>query len=451
MIRVWQVVLTYVWRPRFWVLGIFYLVASTWWAENMRWGAALVGGLLPTITLASVTCCFIALHLRRQFGNAEARLTPGFAVPHFVVGAVVSLLVWVVVPWGQAWLADAQPWALIAAYSVAGLSLAVTVCWPKAMVLVMAMPLGIAWDVLHHADSFSSRFLKGEVPLLSAAMVALAVLAHPLAAIFLLRLSDHVFVNDDFLVERPRSEGVFGRWENLLLSFRDARVERRLARVGRGWWAIGRWRIPVALAWSTLALVVACVLGLMGLAWYGTGNREYVIPVVLMASVMFLLAPFGPWQLRRQWLSIEMMRPVTRPRFFRELALALAADVVLWTSLISVIVIGTAGLLSDHRPPVSGIGRVGMIVVTSLVYLALLWGMACFLYGIALVTLRFRYWIPLIFTLGIAWCIAFVVAAVNMQPTPREVNVLVFPATSALLGLLLTWIAYRRWLETDLT
>lgn len=446
MDKYWQVALTYLRRPRFLIAGSVYLATSWWWVPALDSDLRV----LSSAEMACILACFIALHARRQFGTPGRGVVPGFAVPHLVVAALASAFVWIAVPWIQAELSVARPWNAIAVHSIAGLFLALVVIWPKAIAILAASPVVIVWAwslSLTTKSSFFLRLIEGNEPNWSAALVVLAVLAHPLAAIVLLRLGEQgTAANDDFSIETIRSDRPLGRWDRLMLVSRDASVERRLAGVGHRWWAVERWRIPVAVSWSQLALVTLCVAIMMAVAaWFRGGAAALV--AVWMATAVMLIMPFGPWNARRHALAIELMRPVARLHYFRELAAALALDVCLWTGLASAISVFAVILAVRPEP---GISRWGAIAV----YLTVLWGMAVWLYGVALVTLRLRYWIPLIVTLGIVWSLGtwsiFIWRASTVHHTPMTLATpFEWSLFSAAAGLLLAWSAYRRWLEMD--
>jgi hypothetical protein len=62
-----QVALTYLYRPRFWILGPCYLLASRWWGGATATYSYSFPQMLCSTSIACVVACFIALHLRRQF------------------------------------------------------------------------------------------------------------------------------------------------------------------------------------------------------------------------------------------------------------------------------------------------------------------------------------------------------------------------------------------------
>jgi hypothetical protein len=448
MNKYWQVALTYLRRPRFLLLVFCYLAVVGWRAASTDPAFQVV----VSANLACVVGCFVALQLRRQFGSSSAHLLPGFMLPHLVVGGLVSGAVWIFLPLGLTLLGSWPPGAL-PVHAVAGLLLAAVACWPKAISLIAALPVVFAWSLFsatRENDGLVRHLLQGKERMLAIGLVLAAVLAHALAVWFLLRLSDQSASElDDLVVESPSSVQTSGRWYQWNLGFRDAVVERSLSRADRWSWPVGRWRIPTAISPLQLALPVLFVLAMMvvGLAVHEPGLGY--LPA-LLTSCVILLAPYGPWQLRRGSLSWEFVHPVTRPQYCRQLAAALALDACLWTCLASAISIGLVVLLFFTSEP-------GEVPPPKFLagHLAILWGMAALLYGIALATFRFRYWVLLIAALGATWTLAVWIAladiAIRTSGVPEMfVFVCVFSLASAVVGIALAWFAYRRWLEADL-
>ncbi len=451
MNKLFQVLRTYIHRPRFWVLGACYgLVAWTWTVEGIQGRRVFVSAML-----ACVFACFVALHLRRQFGNAPAKMLPGFAVPHLAVGVAASLLIWAGMPLVQAWITRSSPWVAIAVHSIAGLLLALAICWPKALALLAVLPvavvLAVAYEPRH--GSFAHSFFAGNEPLAYTLMIGLAVLAHPIAALFLLRLSDqNETVSDDFSGEAPQSHRAPGFFARLMYAGRDAAVERRLLNVGRDWWSVQRWRVPVATSRAQLALAALAVVLLMAVVYFVSEQTPAAAWLaVTLSTGLMLIAPYGPWHWRRNCLAGELMLPVARAQYFRELAAAMALDVCLWAGLASAMIIVAHQVWLNFEPkPLPG--HVSMPWWRLMwAQLITLWGAATFLYGVGLATLRFRYWAPLMALLGIAWTIAILWAtmlAVNGNGLGAAGAAAVsFFAISV--GLLLAGISTIRFICTD--
>jgi hypothetical protein len=86
-------------------------------------------------------------------------------------------------------------------------------------------------------------------------------------------------------------------------------------------------------------------------------------------------------------------------------------------------------------------------------HLAMLWAMALFVYGVALATMRMRFWLPMIAVIAIGWLIGtfWLFAQVVERWRPFNIHradplyvILVFAMFSAYVGAVLAYLAYRR-------
>jgi hypothetical protein len=191
------------------------------------------------------------------------------------------------------------------------------------------------------------------------------------------------------------------------------------------------------------------VLVAAAIGWWFEAVSAWVMLATIISSSLLLVTPYGPWHLRRRALAVEFMRPVRRAMFFRQIALALAWDVLAWlvaASLTSLLVFGAFARFW-------GIDDSGVRFVIG--YYAVLWSMACFLYGLALTTMRWRIWLLMIAVGGMVWIMGMwllgVYGATKMgwKPPNSLLPVLEFALLSAVVGLLLAWRTYRRWLHAD--
>ena len=372
-------------------------------------------------------------------------------LPHLIVGGLISLVLWVVIPSVQAYLLNLHAWGPIGVHAFAGMFLALVICWRQAILLLAGLPIlliGSQISFVLDQNSIANQFIAGNYPLASALAIVIAVLAQPLAAWFLLHLSDQdVSVSDDFAVEIPRNDRALGRFDELLLVFRDAVVRHRLADVGHGWWAIQRWRIPVVISWVQMLMAVIIGTLLAGLSWWGAGHPRGAVAGIVVATVGMLIAPFNGWHMRRGALGFEIMRPITRFQFFAEIAAAVALDVAAWAALASAFACLGCYLIAHSDPGLFG-------YLFSL--LALLWSAAVLFYGVGLATFRIRYWLPVMVGMVMGWAIVASIvvnalAAANHNPQVNAtVRVVVATSLSWLLGgLMITAATLVRWNRSD--
>jgi hypothetical protein len=441
---------SYLRRPRFWIFGICYL--------------AIVGllGLDPPearICFSVLFACIVtglgALHLRRQFATPQAHLMPDFFLPHFLVAVAASVLVWVVVPWWEAAQIHISPLAVVSIHAMAPLVMAAVVLFPKAIVLTPLAPILVVWMIRTRKDSpFAPSFLAGDELLVSWGLIGLAVVGYALAAWRLSRLSDvTVATSDDFSLEVPRGDLQSNRWMERLLGLRDAAIDRRLMRAaGRGALLATR-RIPGTVSLAELALFSVAILALMPLAWFAIVDAAGAWLVMTVGTGLMLFAPFSTWRFRCNALAMEFMRPAARDVFLRQILAAMALDFCLWTGVATAVV--TVGYLFL-------LGQPGFSLLGLTAHAVAMCSLSVLLFGIGLATLRFRAWMPLFIGLLLASVVTAGYAVVlvaewnnrwkgNPNITGPAAVVGTFAAVCVAIGLVLTWIAYHRWLKMDLS
>ncbi len=449
-----QVARTYYQRWRFWIFGLPYLLFS--WAYSYETPSTIVRGLhvVASLTIASFLACFVALQVRRQFGTPAAKLTPGFAAGHLAVAAMLSLMLFALVPAVQAWRLQLPIWGPIGAHALAGIFLGLVVMWRQAIVLLLAMPLAIV--VINASRLFSEgtmwgHFVAGREPWLSAAAIAGAIVAQLAAARVLLGLSDlSTSISDDIAIEQPREDRALGGLDELVLRFRDGVVRRRLADAGFGWWSIQRWRIPSSISW--LQLVLATLVGgfFVVIGGFGSGQSGGAMLGLTVSIAVMLIAPFNSWHMRRGATCSEMLRPVTRRQYAWQVALGIACDLLVWTLLASLFSFVTMQAIFRRSLDMSP-----DFLISYGVFLLFLWSAAIFVYGLGLATFRSRYWLILMVGLGLSWTliVAYAVAmlAMSMQRSRLlgEFHVSYFLLPWILGGVLLAGWTIRRWLRSD--
>jgi hypothetical protein len=237
---------------------------------------------------------------------------------------------------------------------------------------------------------------------------------------------------------------------NWLLATRDRAAQRlgelRLLR------SIQRWRVPVAISWVQMLLPVLAALAICTVGWlYGEVAASAGAAILLVPAVLVIF-PYGSWHVRRSALSVEFVRPVSRRNFFRQIALAMAFDVCVWMVLASLLSVCVFPLARNFFMPQGNYWRF------MAGHLAMLWAMALFVYGIALTTMRMRFWLPMIAVTTFAWLIgtwglfAWVIEhwrPININRDDPLYVILVFAMFSAYVGVVVAYLAYRRWLRTD--
>ncbi|REK05491.1 MAG: hypothetical protein DWQ37_23535 [Planctomycetota bacterium] len=453
MNRYWHVLQTYLWRPRFWwMAGFAVMVLAGWWYAADPRPDALRAHALLSANFSCVAGCFVALHVRRQFGTAAARLSPGYAAPHLIVAAAISLTLWVAIP-GVMMRFGGWPPGSMALHALAGILIGAVACWPRALVLLAALPVLFTGRAAGHPHGMPLLvvLVDNVRPAVGTALIATAVASNLVAIVVLLLLPRRGITTNDEIALEPSAESLsdrsLGQW---LLRWRDAAAQ---GLENQRWLAsVQRWRVPVATTWLGLVVPLAVVwaLTLLG-AWFDSAS-DWATGSALITSAVLLIVPLGPWHVRRRALFVECMRPVIRTSFFRQILLALAADVALWAlagTIISVTVF-------SFVPPFSDVLARWQFVAA---YAAILWSMAWVIFSLAAATIRMRFWMLIVAAAGLAWFIGAMASAIvgsqfirhefGLRTSGFEPTIL-FALASLVVGAVLTGLAYRRLVTTDL-
>lgn len=443
---------SYLRRPRFWIFGLSYLLIV---AQTNPNNPQLQ--ICSTVLFASIVMGLLALHLRRQFATPQAHLMPDFFVPHVTVAILASTAVWIAVPWWEASRMKVDPLIVISVNALTPVLLAAVVWWPKAIVLIPAVPMLAMRLVMQRRPDqigFVKQFMAGERWEAYWALIALGVAGLILTAWRLARLPDiAVATSDDFALEPPRSDLPANQWLERLMAWRDAAIDRRLMiATGRGALLATR-RIPSTISLAELALLSVAIVVLMPLAWYVLGDAGGAWTVLILGTGLMLFAPFSSWRFRCNALAMEFMRPAARDVFLRQMIWAMALDFCLWTSAATLV--SACGQLLFSR--LSGFNYfVGFAIQT-----VAMWGFAVLLFGIGLATLRFRAWLPVF--IGILLCSVITSAFATVlvarilrnntfsMASSEYVAVAAFSLSCAAIGLALARATYRHWLTMDLS
>jgi hypothetical protein len=450
MNSLWQVARTYLWRPRFWVLGALYLaiMGLAFWSPETP-AKAQIG---ISLTLSSVIVCFTALQLRRTFGNEVVQLTPRYAAPHLAIGLTASALLWLIVP-AILVLIGKWPSTALAAHAVAGIMAGAVAFWPRALIVLVALPFLLSWaSDLNPRRPFFSRLVDGGEPFAAAMLFAVALVANAVAVLALVRLPRRgISTNDELAIDAPVNLQANNPVVAWMLSARDRAAERlQQARVFCG---VRRWRVPVAIPAFQFCLPVVAVLAMAAVGGAFGAAADWTVLATTISVALMVVLPYAPWHQRRRAFQQEFMRPVARGAFFRQMALALGWDVLAWLCLATLLMSVVTAMLASFRS--NNDGRVWYEILTTIaLFYSILWSISLFLYGLALATIRFRLWLLIIAIGGLVWFIGlfFLTVRIALYFSIRHdlVPIVAFVVISTAIGLLLVVLTHRRWVAADL-
>jgi hypothetical protein len=462
----WQVLRTYLWRPRFWVLTILYLlIVWVWfwfivWNEQLNARDLLDNALAQSIASAvftSLTGCFLALHVRRQFTTAAAHVVPGYVTPHLVAAGLVSSLLWLIVP-AIAVVAGHWTSGALALHAMAAILMVIVVCWPRGILLLTVVPVLVVWanrQMPRGQTQLLVELAHGNRPLLTTSLVAIAAVGQLVAAWFLFRAPRQgTATNDEFTLDKAASSQDLNPLSRWMLNARDAAGQRLME--ARGFASIQRWRVPVATSLVQYSLPFVIVLVACGVGWTLGNADEWGIIAVAVTSAVLLLVPLAPWHFRRKTMGQELLLPVSRERYFRDVTVAMGFDVIIWTAISSALIISCFLVALVREPDSFHDFRRWLPSFAN--FLWVLWTMAVFVFGVGISTIRWQLWLPLVATIAVLWLfggmmLAFSIGRLIRFTTPwrypEGCMIALFFVLTFLCGVMLLRSTHRRWLDSD--
>ncbi|MEN6557165.1 MAG: hypothetical protein ABFC54_03190 [Thermoguttaceae bacterium] len=400
----------------------------------------------------------LVVHMKEQFVDARASLMPRFRRVHAEVAMVVILLAAILFPAVLAWLMGLRSIGLTAlAVLLFGTTLWLTLNpsgWGG--LLVGAMFLVCFTPSLQGAFG---QLIVGRFEAQAWLLFALG------AALTLSGFWRLVRMNEDSPGYRLRLQTIWGardqrtgrsmevgwplprRWRDRLEDRQMARLTHHARCAATSRWARAcRWQVGMPSGWSVLSCLIFMLLCAVFGVWIANGKKENVsFLVILYASVFMVGLTWGPlWRRRTRSMTYEMLMPVARRDYLKQVATAAAIQQFwLWLWGAGIIV---AWFCLFASPKNIG-GLIGAVLLISDLAQVWIFGLAaCF----------FRYRSPMFVFLGmmVAMYPLVIPMVLYFGPSPSIVAsrpfLLAWIGLLALLGVLLTWWAYHRWLVADI-
>jgi hypothetical protein len=407
----------------------------------------------------------LALHMKGQFVDSRAHLTPVFRRVHAIVAALATLIVAVVLPAGLSWF---MGWHGIGFVAVVMLLFG-TILWVivnDATWTVFAMLLGwAAFCSTQAGPAYFRELLAGQIEPQAMAILALGMLITLFAGIRLVRFNEEMLTYDSALRwnwdwSQKTRQGWSGEGR-ILPGLRDWLQEREMARLTRlarrasvSWWSrICRWQVGMMAGWSLWFWIVGVLIYVQVLSWWILTKTPNAI-AAMMGMTSFALI-FGPasiitvavfqWRTFKLWH--ELLLPVERTTYIRQLGTAAAiSHFQAWAGMSAALVLWW--LLIGPRP--LQLALLGEALGFSAAFQVGVFGVVVWIS---------RYRVGIRWALGLmAMCSGAVVAfAVQLaqiggsSSSPRQLphQAMWIAGIVAVCGLLMTFDAYRRWLVAD--
>jgi hypothetical protein len=406
--------------------------------------------LLPFMCLFT----FVTVHMKEQFADPRARLTPGFRRVHATVGGAAVLLCAVCAPAAVAWAVGWHPLGFVA---VSVLLLGVVLWVVLSMSAWLLLAAVVAWVLLgiEPGKGWLLQLFVGnfEGPAVGVLLIGIVIVL--VGGVQLVRLNEEMREyrwlkwnstsrKAELVGPRPEREAMVKRLTSKLIDRQMAIVTSHARRASHSRWSqVCRWQVEMVTGLPAMlicAAPVCCFLPVM----YILGNKAEG-PMVALSAMTSLALPSGLvaanlWRRRSSLLSLQSLLCVDRATYLKQVGLAAAlSQLQLWLCMSMVMAISWQCCERQLLP-----GKVAQM----LSFVAL-----CqpFFFGMSVRLLRLRSPIPVL----VGYVAFFQVAELalfflEMGPDGvAKLIVLMAAAILAVIGLALTWSAYRRWLVTD--
>lgn len=450
-----QVAMTYLRRPFSSLPGILFVFAFF----ALALASFIMGCIgdrvklaIPQLAPFGFLFWLLVFHMKEQFVDSRVHLTPDFRRIHATVAGIAALICAVLLPAAFAWHIG---WHSIGFVAITVLLFG-TILWMLLFSGWIFFPALIGWPLLLATESGRAclqLLVDGKFLWESVGILAVGVVIVLLGGIRLVQLNEEMpeyqwfkwnFASGKVETIGPKvaQESIYVRW------WRRYREERTMANLTRHaklasvsrWSQVCRWRAGMINGWSIIYAFLPFLLYLFFLTWWmGVGKRSIAFPA-MFCSIMPAGAVLILWRGRKSALPRESLMCVDRMAYLKQVGMAVAiSQLQAWLGMAAILLCWWQWF-SPQIPPVT------VAYVLTLSALLQPW---CF--GVGIWVLRFRS--PIQIFLGAM--LASQVSAITIfggEPGPLsswQPMFLLVAVIVAVLGLVVTWDAYRRWLVTD--
>jgi hypothetical protein len=456
-----QVALTDVRRPFAsplgWALSMMFFFGGPGFLLSLKSGNRLdfaAGPIQLPILLAMALFGMFIFHVKSQFADARAHLTPNFRRVHATVAVAVAFLLTVALPAVVIWLADLRSIGLIAliVFLFGAILCAVVL---HSNLLSWLLTLGFFASYAEPARKFVWQLLSGQFEPQAVALLALGAAFVLLGGVRLVGLTEEMPAYQPAICVGRAARCTTGpgptgarafpsAWQERVMENHMARWTSHARRATRSWWSrVCRWQAGMPSTWSSF-LIVFFALVLFSILTTGQNGQNLIYPMVMVFS---FLPPLMVWTVFRRsrlpMLAHELLLPVDRQSFVRQVGVAMVLrQIQLWAGM-SIGITVWALLL----------GRQTVSLTNLTVLLGVLALLQPWFFGVGAWFVRYR-------TLGVQMAgfvlaqqvslISFVFCAEAGPLSPWRYAALPLAAIAAILGLVFAYFAYRCWLVADI-
>lgn len=393
-----------------------------------------------------------AIHVKMQFADSRASLTPYFRKIHGVVAAMAGIVLSIFLPGGIALLIGWQPLGLVSITTF----LFGIILWAilrqgfTFFLLIVAVWIS---TVSKQMQNGIEQIVWGKEPIQAFIIISIGVILSITGIIRLFLLNEEkpeYHLNLKFPID--------GRIKLSDLQWR--KLEKSYPQVWRRWFAnrtvvrliyharhatdsywsmIHRWDYSGLSVWFALYLAIFLnllftLIGFFNSTSFPSAIRIFMatlIPVILICKTAIV---------KNSFLSRDLMMPVRRDAYLKQVGMLVAyRQFTMWGVIIAVSIVWMFTKTAKPSPE---------FLIYSISYSVI---MQIWLFGLAVWILSFRSFIMtfLIMNIGVVLSAMPIMAFERQMMIPWRPLIMLFGGLLAVIGLLLTWWGYRRWFVAD--
>ena len=428
---------------RLWALiGIVYACSALFYVVHPA-------NFVPMIFLLIVAMMCLVFHIKDQFLNTQTSLIPNYRRVHARVAVAAVLVFTVLLPFSLSLLARTGSASLAAFFSIV-FSTFLWACLGKRFTALL-FPLVFVSFVTDAGRSFYKGFFSGGYELQAYALLLLGLASSVWGLFRLFRVTE-----DDPAYQALQASGMprnatagqnVATVAFLSKNSRDRFLDRHVARLAHHarraaasrWSRIARWQLGMNAAWFLF------VCGLTGFFWIVMyfayrAKLDSLFMLYLIAGIFPFSTSVALWQAHQP--SREILLPVDRATYIRQLGISAASGYFIAWALAW----GLSLLLYAARFSAAISGK--LLVDLSLI--SAFSQVPSFAIAVWVARFRSKIWQILALLLPIYLQMALLAAASEFAQGDHARLMVLVAAAAAVVGLLIAYDAYRRWLVADL-
>lgn len=453
-----QVALTYIRRPfhslkqSLLILGFLFFFVIIFFVDK---GSQGYQGLRPfQLMLLILFYSYLAAHMKEQFTNSRASLTPGFRKVHGIVASAIALALSVLLP---GLMAPSIGWQSFGFISITTVMFGAMVWSALRSMGTITLIILCGWlsTFAEPVRSGMEQIVLGRKPVHALIFTGIGILLSISGIIRLIILNEEmpdyhlniqIFKNGQgnmSELQRQKMEKYQSRgWISWCVDRRIIKLIYHAGNAADSYWSrIRRWNYLIIDIWIILIIAIILNLTFMLMGFF-IGKSMPVVALVLAATLVSATLAIALMIVKNRFFSRDIMMPITRDNYLKQFGISsIINQFITWGVFMAVSIL--CMFIMAIKP--------GPELLAYIIFYSLM--MQIWAFGVAFWSLSFRYIALTVFILYVT-VLPSTFAIFAFDPKmPKLITwhpyIMLLGCCLAGVGLLLTWWGYRRWLVVD--